>query len=98
MVNAMNRSEVFSFYDLTEPQQQEQVEEHGQQLAEESQYIAINWPQRPEGEQEEIIPLHMFERSAGKVWDGIYSTSYFSAYFLKLSKCGTGALIVSRYF
>lgn len=86
-----NRSEVLSFFELSEDQQKDMVSSYDQELAEESQYVILG---------EQALPLHMFEliRPASKMWDGVYGTSYFSAYFIKLSRDNSCALVCERYW
>jgi hypothetical protein len=44
------------------------------------------------------LPLSQFMRINGKsIWDGVFGTSYFSAYFIKLSKCGSAAVIAEKF-
>lgn len=90
MTSGYNRSEILSFWDLSDSQQIEALNDsNDQQHAEERSYVEY---------QDEILPLDMFMRLEGKVWDGIYGQTAFSAYFIKLSKCGTGCVVGYRYF
>jgi hypothetical protein len=65
------------------------VSSYDQELAEESQYVVLG---------EQALPLHMFMNQKVGPWDGVYGTSYFSAYFVKLSRCGTMAVVAERYW
>ena len=95
-----NRSEIYNFWDLSEEQQQEITEGDPEEMerAEENNYVIFtgNHPDTPQ-----ILPLDMFLRTSftgrSRMWDGIYSTSYFSAYFIKLSNCGSMAVIAQRF-
>lgn len=90
MTSYYNRSEILSFWDLSDEQQIEALDSaNDREHAEERSYVECNG---------EILPLDMFIRSSGKVWDGIYGQTAFSAYYIKLSKCGTGAVVGYRYF
>lgn len=90
MTSHYNRSEILSFWDLTDEQQAAAISDANDiEHAHERSYVECNG---------EILPLDMFMRSGGKVWDGIYSMTAFSAYFIKLSKCGTGCVVGYRYF
>lgn len=77
---------------MTDEQQKEAINDLGQELAEETQYVDNPTYQN------EPLPLCMFERSEGKIWDGIYGTSAFSAYFIKIARSGDGAVIADRWF
>lgn len=93
MTGSYLRSEILSFWEVTEEQQAGQISDYGKELAEESMYV-----QNPCNEAE-ILPLHMFVRTEHtKVWNGIYGLSAFGAYFIKISRCGTGAVVAYRYF
>lgn len=92
MGNRYIRSEVLNFWELTDEQQKVAISDMGQDEAEQTSYV--NNPTHTD----EVLPLNMFERSNGKIWDGIYGQSAFSAYFIKLSKCGTGAVVADRWF
>ena len=83
------RSEVHSFFDLNETQQAEVKDLYDGCNNEEDSYVVLN---------DKALPLSMFLRTErSKVWDGVYGTSYFSAYFIKLSKCGTMAVVAERF-
>lgn len=86
------RTQIVSFYELTEAQQAQQIEEYGIELSEESQYVA-----NPTYDGE-VLPLHMFLRNEykGKYY-GVYGTSYFSAYFLYFGKDGEDCVIADRW-
>jgi len=96
MGNRYKRSEIYSFWDMTDEQQKEAINDLGQELAEETQYV-----DNPTYKNEPL-PLCMFERSDPKehtnLWDGIYPTSAFSAYFIKIARSGDGAVIADRWF
>ena len=80
------RSEVISFYDLTEDQQKEALSLDDS--AEETSFVIF---------EDEPLPLNMFFRCSSGIWDGFYGTSYFGAYFIKLSRCGSMAVVADRY-
>jgi hypothetical protein len=46
----------------------------------------------------EALPLSMFERMESKVWHGVYATSAFSAYFIRMERDNQGALVADRHF
>ena len=86
MTRNYERTEVISFYDLTEDQQINALDYDDS--AEDVSFVLF------EGEP---LPLNMFMRTDG-LFDGIYGMSYFSAYFVKLSSCGSMAVVADRYF
>jgi hypothetical protein len=89
MTTQFNRSEVLSFFDLTEDQQKDMVSAYDTELAQESQYVTLGT---------QALPLFMFMNQKAGLWDGVYGTSYFSAYFIKLSRCGSMAVVAERYW
>jgi hypothetical protein len=86
-----NRSEVLSYFDLTPTQQVNAVSNYYQSTeeAEQDNFVLISEEHSP-------LPLSMFMRQKVGLWDGVYGTSYFSAYFIKLSRCGTMAVVAER--
>ena len=45
----------------------------------------------------EPLPLYMFLRLNNPgLWDGVYGTSYFTAYFIKINRTGEEALVCER--
>jgi len=92
-----NRSEVVNFYDLTEKQQQDVLDCYYQDQsdAENDSFVIFESKNK---EYNAALPLSQFMRINGKsIWDGIFGTSYFSAYFIKLSKCGSAAVIAEKF-
>lgn len=97
MPTRYNRSEVLNFYGLTEKQQndvlncyytEKQDAENDSFVIFESKYAAYN----------AALPLSQFMRiNKPNIWDGVFGTSYFSAYFIKLSKCGSMAVVAERF-
>jgi hypothetical protein len=76
------KSEIISFHELPESQQIEWSELDNDCFVQNPRYKG------------EYLPLSMFLRvsDCGR-WQGIYGTSYFSAYGIILSKDGTGAIV-----
>ena len=92
-----NRSEVVNFYDLTEKQQQDVLDCYYQDQsdAENDSFVIFESKNK---EYNAALPLSQFMRIDGKsIWDGVFGTSYFSAYFIKLSKCGSAAVIAEKF-
>jgi hypothetical protein len=92
MTRKYNRSEVISFFELTEDQQALIIDNYYDEIedAENDSYVLLD--------EETPLPLGSFMRIENSVWSGVYGTSYFSAYYIKLSKCGTCAVVADRYF
>ena len=88
-----NRSDIISFFDLESYQQDAVLFSYynNADMAAEDSYVIF-------GTNHEPLPLSMFIRYNGPIWDGIYGTSYFSAYFIKLSVDGSQAVICERYW
>ena len=82
------RSEVISFYELTDEQQKEMLS--NDDSAEETSFVLF------EGEP---LPLNMFMRTPiySSIWHGVYSTSAWGGYFIRLSACGSMAVVADRY-
>lgn len=92
-----NRSEVLNFHDLTDKQQQDVLDNYYQdrEEAEQDRFVIFQAKKR---EYDAALPLSQFMRTTGsKLWDGIFGTSYFSAYFIKLNKSRDGALIAEKH-
>jgi len=48
-------------------------------------------------DEDSYLPLDHFWRHTGKLWDGVYGTSYFSAYFIKYGDFGQ-VTVAYRHF
>ena len=85
------RSEVYSFWDLSEAEQKEVISNYFQnsQEAEEDSFVKLN---------KEVLPLSMFLRCENSIFNGFYGTSYFSGYFIKFNKFGDEVTVVSKYW
>jgi hypothetical protein len=84
------RSEIYSYFDLSEDQQKEQEDIN-------DSYVIFEYEDKNNIIQE-VLPLGMFMRmERSNLWSGCYGTSYFSAYFIKLSRCGTMAVVAERF-
>ena len=85
-----NRSYVHDFSDLSEEQQKEVrntwFDEDSD--ARGTGYVLLAG---------DPLPLSMFMRVDSPVWDGVYGTSAFSAYFVKFSKCGTEVVVAEKF-
>lgn len=90
------RSQLYNYFDLSAEQQTAIAEQYGYyDYVIDNQYVILN---------DTALPLFEFVRTdypnltnKKPYWDGFYGTSYFSAYFIKLSKCGTVAVVAERF-
>ena len=96
MTRSYNRSEIFSYYDLS-PELQEQVKnDFLDELIDldSFQFVISEF----KGEMT-AIPLGMFMKTySNNFTHGIYSDSAFSGYFVTLSRCNTEAVVAYKYF
>ena len=85
------RSEILSFADLSELEQKQVIDEYfnSSEDAEEDSFVRFR---------KDILPLSMFMRCERSIFNGVYGTSYFSGYFIKINKSGDEALIADKYF
>lgn len=75
------RSDIYSFFELSDAQQAEHAD------LQESMFV--DSPLYPG----ESLPLCNFMRTDGGRIHGIYGTSYFDAYGITLSRCGSQAVV-----
>ena len=95
-----NRSEILSFYDLNEDQKINVLDSMEEEQAENDSFVIFKGKKFIE-----VLPLSMFMKvnyglqvnNKPTLWDGVYSTSYFSAYFIKISKSGDMALVAEKF-
>lgn len=94
MTKNYNRTGIFNFYELSKYQQAEILQDMEISEAEEKSYVILK-----EDEEETALPLDMFIRTEkNNFTHGIFSLSYFSGYFLTISRCGTEGVIAYKYF
>ena len=93
MTKNYNRTGIFNFHELTSYQQAEILQDMELAEAEEKSYVILK-----EDEDETALPLDMFMKTDGNFTHGIFSLSYFSGYYLTLSRCGTEGVIAYKYF
>lgn len=94
MTRNYNRTLIYSFYDLPENLQEEILQDMEISDADSTSYVIVE-------DDEEKIPLglDMFIRTEkNNFTHGIYGMSYFSGYYLTISKCGTEGVIAYKYF
>lgn len=98
-----NRSEIISFCELSEAQQSEILESMDIEQANEDSFVMFDNIYK--GVKTEVpLPLSMFMRIHNNPtqypctrWHGVYNTSAFTCYFIRLSNCGSMALIADCY-
>jgi hypothetical protein len=94
MTRNYNRSHIFNFNELPEQLQAEILEDREESDAHSTSYVIIK-----EDDEKIPLPLDMFMRTdRNNFTHGIYGMSYFSGYYLTLSKCGTEGVIAYKYF
>jgi hypothetical protein len=98
MTNYYNKSEFYSFEELTEVEQLQVVNDFcfdTEELQAETQYVKLEHPKRGA----EFLPLSNFMRTSNNNFThGIFSTSAFDGYFITLSNCGSMCVIAHKYF
>ena len=97
-----NKSEILNFSDLTEAQQTEILDTMEPEQAQEDSFVLFHHTYK--GERNKVpLPLSMFMRINNNMrynstrWHGVYSTSAFSAYYIRLSESGDMALVAECY-
>jgi hypothetical protein len=93
MTRNYNRTNLYCFFELSDKQQAEILDKFNFDIsdAENTLYAIIE-------AEDMALPLSAFLRTGGNFTHGIFSDSYFSGYFLTLSKCGTHGTIAYKYF
>ena len=98
MTRQYNRSTIYSFYDLTNKQQQQLIDEDNltAEELEEDFYVIFN---HKDGE-EDILALSNFIRTNrnNNFTHGVYSMSYFSAYYITFSRCNSEVVVAYKTF
>lgn len=84
MKRIYQRSQILYFPELTEEQAAQAIDQLGEELAQDSTYVL--WGK-------EVLPLCMFLRTDNGLFDGVYSLSAFSAYFIKINETNEQATI-----
>lgn len=79
------RSEVYTFYDLSEHQQKQAISLTDQETAENNSYVL--WSDEP-------LPLSYFMRIENPLFHGQYGLTAFSCYFIRLNETGCYATVV----
>jgi len=89
------RSPVLNFFELSEVQKEtvsKEMDYLNPSELEEQNFVF-------DKQRNEIFPLSMFMRiDKPGIFCGVYTTSAFSACFLALSRCGSEAVFVSKYW
>jgi len=85
-----NRSEVVSYYDLTEKQQSDNVDYLGLELASETMYVICD-------HNNEALPLCMFMRTTNNNFThGVYTQTNSSAYCITFNRSNDEAVVAYR--
>lgn len=93
MTHYYNRSNVVSFYELSDKQQEAMLDYNGESATDDS-YALIN-----EKQGESALPLSAFIRTNNnKFTHGMYGLSAFSCYTITLSKCATQCVVAYKSF
>ena len=94
MTRNYNRSHIFDFNELPEQLQAEILEDRELSDAHSTSYVIIK-----EDGDKTALPLDMFMRTEkNNFTHGIYGLTYFSGYYITLSRCNTEAVISYKYF
>ena len=94
MTRNYNRTGIYSFYDLPQDLQAEILQDMEISDADSTSYVIVE-----EDEEKIPLPLDMFMRTEkNNFTHGIYGMSYFSGYYLTLSRCGSEGVIAYKYF
>ncbi len=96
MTRNYNRSEILSYYELSDDQQQQVMNDFCDELIdlETFQFVISEFK-----DQKTAIPLGMFMRTYNNNFThGIFSDSYFSGYFITLNRDHSEAVISYKYF
>ena len=88
------RSDIVSFFELPIPEQGKFVADSDQEHAEQDSYVLDPC----DDTNATYLPLSMFMRlENNRVKHGVYGQSYFSAYFITISRDGTQATVSYEY-
>lgn len=90
-----NRSQIYTGFDLTTDQQNEIMNTYSFEKSDVLNNSYVKFIDRTLNV--EFLPLDMFMRTEGGIFNGVYGLSAFSAYFIKLSRDGNEALIAYKY-
>lgn len=94
MTRNYNRTGIYNFNELPENLQEEILQDMEESDAQSTSYVIIK-----EDEEKIPLPLDMFMRTEkNNFTHGIYGMSYFSGYYLTLSRCGTEGVIAYKHF
>jgi hypothetical protein len=96
MTRNYNRSYLFSFNELSDDLQRDVMRNYFDELsdAQSTQYVISKFK-----DQKDAVPLSLFMRTDGNNFThGIHADSFFSGYYITLSRCGQEAVIAYKYF
>lgn len=102
MTTNYNRSQIYSFNDLSEVEQKETINETGFELSDCQSTSFVKFDPKnytnPENNKPSFLPLSMFMRTGAKFTHGIYSTSAFDGYFITFDRQNEYCTIAHKYF
>jgi hypothetical protein len=85
-----NRSDIVSFYELTIEQQEEALKTYDYEGIQDEQFVVCS---------DVALPLSSFIRlTQNNVWHGAYGMTVWSAYFIKLDKNCSQAVVAYKYW
>jgi hypothetical protein len=88
------RSEIISFFELPMAEQNRFVSDSNQEQAEQDSYVLDPCDES----NMTYLPLSMFMRiTYNRIKHGVYGQTYFSAYFITISKDGSQAVVSYEY-
>jgi hypothetical protein len=90
-----NRSRIYSGCELTEETQNEIINTYNFEKSDVLDTCFVKYINKCLGV--EFIPLDMFMRIDKQIFNGVYSTSAFSGYFIKFNSSGDQVLIAYKY-
>lgn len=94
MTRNYNRTGIFNFNELPQYLQAEILQDMELSDAHGTSYVIL----KEDGEKT-ALPLNMFERTEkNNFTHAIFGLSYFSGYYLTISRCGTQATIAYKHF
>ena len=97
MTTTYNRSEIITYFELSDEQKKEVLDLYFSEESEAEEAFFVMFDHKKEGET--ALPLSMFMKTdKNNFTHGIYSTSAFDGYFITLSRSNDCAVIAHKYF
>jgi hypothetical protein len=96
MTSKYLRSEIYNFFELPENEQVKKIKEMDFLTHDELGHESFVLDPCDDGN---YLPLSNFMRTdKSRFTHGVYGLSYFSAYFITISRCGTVATVAYKHF